>query len=142
METRQRYDDLFMDIAERFAEMSYCEEYKHGSVIVRDRNIVAAGYNGQPKGMVNDCEDERGNLKDTVIHSTTNAILRLAMTGESSDGSTLYTTNYPNIECSKMIVQSGIIRIVYEHIESQTDEEFLKSQGIIVDKYTKLDNGE
>lgn len=142
MNTRQRYDDLFIDIAWRYAEMSHCTEYKQGSVIVRDRNIISAGFSGQPKGMPNRCELEDGSLNPIVIDPTTNSIVRLAMTNESSDGATLYTTHYPDMAACKLIIQCGIVRVVFDTINPYYDLEFLTEQGLFVDKYTKLETGE
>lgn len=100
-------------MARIWAENSYCERRKVGALIVKNKMIISDGYNGTPAGFENICEDENDRTKAYVLHAEANAITKIARSGNSSDGATLYVTAAPCIECSKLIIQAGIIRVVY-----------------------------
>ena len=100
-------------MAHIWAENSYCERRKVGALIVKDKTIISDGYNGTPAGFENICEDENGVTKPYVLHAEANAITKLARSGNNSQDATLYVTDAPCIECSKLIIQAGIKRVVY-----------------------------
>jgi dCMP deaminase len=129
-----RFDDIFMKISLNISSLSYCNIKKVGALIVKDGNIISFGYNGTPYGMDNCCEDN-GITKSIVIHAETNAIIKAAKSGYSLDKSTLYLTLSPCIDCSKLILQSGIIRLVY--LEDYRNKEGLEllNNFIKIQKY-------
>ena len=104
-----------------WAENSYCQRRKVGALIVKDRMIISDGYNGTPCGFENVCEDENGITKPYVLHAEANAITKVAKSNNSSDGATLYVTAAPCVECAKLIIQSGIKRVVYRDAYRVTD---------------------
>ena len=106
-------DLRYLRMARIWAENSYCERRKVGALVVKDKMIISDGYNGTPSGFENVCEDENNVTKPYVLHAEANAITKLARSSNNSDGSTLYVTAAPCIECSKLIIQSGIKRVVY-----------------------------
>ena len=106
-------DLRYLRMARIWAENSYCERRKVGALVVKDKMIISDGYNGTPSGFENVCEDENNITKPYVLHAEANAITKLARSSNNSDGSTLYVTAAPCIECSKLIIQSGIKRVVY-----------------------------
>ncbi|HIW43724.1 MAG TPA: dCMP deaminase family protein [Candidatus Prevotella stercoripullorum] len=106
-------DLRYLRMARIWAENSYCERRKVGALVVKDKMIISDGYNGTPSGFENVCEDEHNVTKPYVLHAEANAITKLARSSNNSDGSTLYVTAAPCIECSKLIIQSGIKRVVY-----------------------------
>lgn len=108
-----KYDAVFLELAESLARLSYAKRKKVGALIVKDNSIIADGYNGTPVGYSNECEDADGNTHWYVLHAEANAITKLAKCGQSCIGSTLYITMSPCKECTKLIIQSGISRIVY-----------------------------
>lgn len=112
MDKQTKLDTVFMNMAKEVATLSHCVRTKVGSLIVNNGNVISFGYNGMPSGMDNDCESE-GETKREVLHSESNAILKAAKNGFSTNGATLYLTMSPCIECSKLIIQSGIARVVY-----------------------------
>lgn len=116
-----------------WAENSYCKRRKVGALIVKDKMIISDGYNGTPSGFENICEDENNVTKAYVLHAEANAITKIARSGNSSDGSTLYVTATPCIECAKLIIQAGIKRVVYsEPYRLQDGLDLLKRAGIDV----------
>ena len=134
METT-KFDFAYLKMAQEWAKLSYCERRKVGAIIVKDRMIISDGYNGTPSGFENCCEDEDGKTQWYVLHAEANAILKLASSTQSAKGATLYLTLSPCKECSKLILQSGIKKIVY--IDDYSDNDginFLKSHGIEVGK--------
>jgi len=135
-----KYDKAYLKIAKEWAELSYCKRKKVGAIIVKDRTIISDGYNGTPSGFENCCEDEQGNTKWYVLHAEANAILKVARSTQSCKDATLYITLSPCKECSKLIYQSGITRVVY-HIEYKdlSGIDFLKKAGVQVDFITDLD---
>ena len=106
-------DLRYLRMARIWAENSYCERRKVGALVVKDKMIISDGYNGTPSGFENVCEDENNITKPYVLHAEANAITKLARSSNNSDGSTLYVTAAPCIECSKLIIQAGIKRVVY-----------------------------
>lgn len=129
------YDTAYLRMANEWAQLSYCTRKKVGALIVKDRMIISDGYNGTPSGFENVCEDCEGKTKWYVLHAEANAILKVAKSSQSSDGATLYVTHSPCKECSKLILQAGIIRVVYcQEYRDLEGVNFLKSAGIMVDK--------
>jgi len=125
MDKQQRYDELYLDIATRISGMSHDTDHKVGTVIVKDNNILAFGFNGMPAGMDNNCKSANGSTKQEVIHAEANAICKLAKSTGSSEGATLYSTLSPCMECAKLIMQSGINRILFR-------ETFKDDAGILL----------
>lgn len=113
MPKKEKQDQLFIDIAYRVAQMSHDADTKVGAIIVKDGNILSMGYNGMPSGMENDCKNSSGATRKEVIHAEANAICKLAKSTQSSEGATIYCTLAPCIECAKLILQSGITRVVF-----------------------------
>ena len=112
-EKQRQLDRRYLRMARIWAENSYCVRRKVGALIVKDKMIISDGYNGTPSGFENICEDETGKTKSYVLHAEANAITKLARSSNNSDGSTLYVTASPCIECAKLIIQAGIKRVVY-----------------------------
>ncbi|MBN1251465.1 MAG: dCMP deaminase family protein [Bacteroidales bacterium] len=111
---KQKQLDLrYLAMAKIWAENSYCERRKVGALLVKDKMIISDGYNGTPSGFENICEDENNKTKAYVLHAEANAITKVAKSNNSSEGSTLYVTSSPCIECSKLIIQAGIKRVVF-----------------------------
>ena len=135
MEKKQnQYDRAYLDMAKRWGELSYCKRKKVGALIVKDRMIISDGYNGTPSGFENICEDEDNNNKWYVLHAEADAILKDASSTQSCRGATLYVTLSPCRESSKLIHQSGIIRVVYSvEYKDTSGIEFLKKAGVKVD---------
>jgi dCMP deaminase len=124
-------DCRYMRMALIWAENSYCKRRKVGALIVKDKMIISDGYNGTPSGFENVCEDESFKTKPYVLHAEANAITKVAKSNNSSDGATLYVTASPCIECSKLIIQSGIKRVVYsEPYHTEDGIDLLKRAGI------------
>lgn len=131
----EKFDHSYMDMAAIWACNSYCKRRKVGALIVKDRMIISDGYNGTPSGFENICEDENGVTKPYVLHAEANAITKVAQSGNSSKGSTLYVTASPCIECSKLIIQAGIKRVVYRDEYRLADGvDLLRKAGIEVEK--------
>jgi len=108
-----KFDKQYLKMARIWAENSYCKRRQVGALIVKDRMIISDGYNGTPSGFENDCEDTNNASKPYVLHAEANAITKVAKSNNSSEGSTLYITTSPCMECAKLIIQSGIIRVVF-----------------------------
>lgn len=120
-----------------WSENSYCQRRKVGVLIVKDKMIISDGYNGTPSGFENICEDENGVTKPYVLHAEANAITKIARSNNNADGATLYVTDSPCIECSKLIIQAGIKRVVYSREYRLTDGvDLLKRAGIEVERMT------
>ena len=131
----EKFDHRYLEMAEVWAKNSYCKRRQVGALIVKDRMIISDGYNGTPSGFENICEDENGVPKPYVLHAEANAITKVAKSGNSSQGATLYVTASPCLECSKLIIQSGIKRVVYRDEYRLTDGiDLLRSAGIEVEK--------
>ena len=135
MDKHKKRDYLYMRMARTWAENSYCVRRKVGALLVKDQMIISDGYNGTPSGFENVCEDENGVTKPYVLHAEANAITKVAKSGNSSEGATLYVTASPCIECSKLIIQSGIKRVVYKDAyRLQDGPDLLKKAGIEVEQ--------
>ena len=130
-EKQLKYDSAYLKMAETWGQLSYCERKKLGALIVKDRMIISDGYNGTPSGFENVCEDEAHYTKWYVLHAEANAILKVAASTQSCKGATLYITLSPCKECSKLIHQSGIVRVVYSRAyKDVTGLDFLKKAGV------------
>lgn len=110
---QQLLDQRYLKMADIWAQNSYCKRRKVGALLVKDKMIISDGYNGTPAGFENVCEDENNNTKPYVLHAEANAITKVAKSGNSSDNATLYVTSSPCMECSKLIIQAGIKRVVF-----------------------------
>lgn len=113
MNKQLQFDKSYLEMAFIWAKNSYCVRRQVGALIVKDKMIISDGYNGTPSGFENVCEFETGETKPYVLHAEANAITKVAKSSNSSEGATLYTTDSPCIECAKLIIQAGIIRVVY-----------------------------
>ncbi|MBP5387575.1 MAG: dCMP deaminase family protein [Prevotella sp.] len=122
-EKQHLLDQRYLRMARIWAENSYCQRRQVGALVVKDKMIISDGYNGTPSGFENICEDENNVTKPYVLHAEANAITKLARSNNNSSGATLYVTASPCLECSKLIIQSGIRRVVY-------GEEYRLSDGI------------
>ena len=120
-EKQYELDKRYLRMAAVWAENSYCQRRKVGALLVKDQMIISDGYNGTPAGFENICEDEAGTTKPYVLHAEANAITKIARSGNSSQGSTLYITASPCLECSKLIIQAGIKRVVFNDLYRITD---------------------
>lgn len=128
------FDKRYLRMAAVWAENSYCERRKVGALIVKDKMIISDGFNGTPSGFENVCEDNNNLTKPYVLHAEANAITKVARSGNNSDGATLYVTASPCIECSKLIIQSGIKRVVYGEKYRLTDGlDLLRRAGVKVE---------
>lgn len=126
-----KYDKLFIDICTKYAEMSYARRKKVGAVIVKENTIISDGYNGTPVGFDNNCEDDNGKTHWYVLHAEANAIIKMARNNTSCTDSTLYITLSPCKECSKIIIQSGIKKVVYkEKYKDTSGLDFLENFNI------------
>jgi dCMP deaminase len=131
----EKFDRRYLEMAEVWSHNSYCKRRQVGALIVKDRMIISDGYNGTPSGFENICEDENGVTKPYVLHAEANAITKVAKSGNSSLGSTLYVTASPCLECSKLIIQSGIKRVVYRDLYRLHDGiDLLERAGIEVEQ--------
>ena len=129
-----RYDIAYLKMAEEWSKLSHCKRKQVGSLIVKDKMIISDGYNGTPTGFENFCEDEDGYTKWYVLHAEANAIAKVSGSTQSTKGSTLYITLSPCRECSKLIFQSGITRVVYfKKYKDLSGVEFLIKSGVKVD---------
>ena len=135
-----KYDKAYLRIACEWSKLSYCKRKQVGAIIVRDRMIISDGYNGTPSGFENCCEDNEGLTHWYVLHAEANAILKVAHSTQTCENATLYITLSPCKECSKLIHQSGIKRVVYlngYHDNSGID--FLTKAGVVVDQIEDLE---
>jgi len=133
MESNNKLDLRYLRMARIWSENSYCVRRQVGALVVKNKMIISDGYNGTPSGFENVCEDENGVTKPYVLHAEANAITKIARSGNNSEGATLYVTDSPCIECSKLIIQSGIRRVVYARDYRLTDGiDLLRRAGIEV----------
>ena len=131
----EKFDKAYLEMATVWARNSYCKRRQVGALIVKDRMIISDGYNGTPSGFENVCEDENGVTKPYVLHAEANAITKVAKSGNSSEGATLYVTASPCVECAKLIIQAGIRRGVYKDSYRLNDGiELLQRAGIEVEQ--------
>jgi dCMP deaminase len=136
-----KFDKAYLRIAREWGKLSHCNRRQVGALIVKDRMIISDGYNGTPTGFENPCEDEEGYTKWYVLHAEANAILKVAGSTQSCKGATLYITMSPCKECSKLIHQSGITRLVYNiDYKDNSGLEFLKKAGVEIEQITQLDS--
>jgi dCMP deaminase len=135
-----KYDKAYLRIAKEWSQLSYCKRKQVGAIIVKDRMIISDGYNGTPSGFENCCEDEEGLTRWDVLHAEANAILKVARSTQSCEGATLYITLSPCKECSKLIHQSGIKRVVYQNgYRDDSGLQFLIKAGIDVEQIAVLE---
>ena len=135
-----KFDIAYLKMATEWAKLSYCKRKQVGALIVKDRMIISDGYNGTPSGFENRCEDEEGNTQWFVLHAEANAILKLARSTQSAKDATLYLTLSPCKECSKLILQAGIRKLVY--VDDYKDNDgiaFLRNHGIEILQVTDDD---
>ncbi|HDO28162.1 MAG TPA: dCMP deaminase family protein [Bacteroidetes bacterium] len=130
-----KFDRSYLEMARVWSKNSYCKRRKVGALIVKDRMIISDGYNGTPSGFENICEDENNKTKPYVLHAEANAITKVATSNNSSRGATLYITDSPCMECAKLIIQSGIVRVVYRNKYRITDGlDLLERAGVKVEQ--------
>ncbi len=130
-------DRRYLRMAHIWAENSYCQRRCVGALLVKDKMIISDGYNGTPAGFDNVCEDPSGTTYPYVLHAEANAITKVAQSNNSSLGSTLYVTTSPCMECSKLIIQAGIGRVVFSELYRITDGiDLLRKAGVEVDHIT------
>jgi|TARA_R110001599_G_scaffold280976_1_gene482557 dCMP deaminase len=134
---KDKFISAYMDVAERFAQLSHAQRAKVGAIIVKDDRIISIGYNGMPSGWDNVCETE-GRTNPEVLHAETNAIAKLAQSGESGKDATLFCTHLPCMDCAKLIYQSGITHVYYREeykAAKGSGKEFLTESGVTVARY-------
>jgi len=145
---KQKFIDAYMDVAERFAQLSSAVRLQVGAIVVKDDRIISIGYNGMPAGWDNVCEniigDDNGkpvlNSKPEVLHAEANAITKLARSSESGDGAAIFVTHAPCIDCAKLIYQSGIATVYYKNEYRSTQGlDFLNKSGVEVIHHHKLE---
>ncbi len=130
---QKKFDERYLRMARIWAENSYCQRRQVGALVVKNGMIISDGYNGTPSGFENICEDDSGVTKPYVLHAEANAITKLARSSNNSDGATIYITASPCIECAKLIIQSGIKRVVYgEKYRLMDGIELLQRAGVEV----------
>ena len=137
---QSQFDRRYLEMAGIWAQNSYCKRRQVGALIVKDKMIISDGYNGTPSGFENVCEDENNVTKPYVLHAEANAITKVARSNNSSDNATLYVTSSPCMECSKLIIQSGIKRVVYSDKYHNTDGLDLLKRAEIELVYVDLEN--
>jgi len=132
---KTKFDHSYIEMAHVWAKNSYCKRRQVGALIVKDRMIISDGYNGTPSGFENVCEEEDNTTKPYVLHAEANAITKVAKSNNSSEGATLYITDSPCMECAKLIIQSGIVRVVYDKKYRITDGlDLLERAGVKVEQ--------
>ncbi|SFW38409.1 dCMP deaminase [Sinomicrobium oceani] len=128
---QKKYDRAYLRMAMEWSKLSYCKRRQVGAIIVKDRMIISDGYNGTPTGFENICEDDEGYTKWYVLHAEANAILKVASSAQSCNGATLYITLSPCKECSKLVHQAGIVRVVYHQAyKDDSGLQFLAKAGV------------
>lgn len=141
MDKIKKFDRRYLKMAEIWAQNSYCKRRKVGALIVKDKMIISDGYNGTPSGFENVCEDDEGKTKSYVLHAEANAITKVAKSGNNCQNATLYVTTSPCIECSKLIIQAGIKRVVFKDLYRITDGlDLLKRAGIEIVHIENIDD--
>lgn len=140
-EKQARYDRAYLRLAASWAKLSYCNRKRVGAIIVKDAIIISDGYNGTPAGFDNCCENENGETHWYVIHAEANAILKVAKSTNNCKDATLYLTHSPCKDCSKLVLQSGIKRLIYqEAYKDASGIDFLKSAGLIVEQIQNIND--
>jgi len=133
-EKQVQFDRRYLEMARIWAQNSYCVRRQVGALIVKGKMIISDGYNGTPVGFENICEDEHNKTKPYVLHAEANAITKVAKSNNSSEGATLYITTSPCLECAKLIIQSGIRRVVFcDRYHTHDGVELLKKAGIEIE---------
>ena len=142
-EKQHQFDIRYLEMAKIWATNSYCKRRQVGALIVKGRMIISDGYNGTPSGFENECEDENNHTKPYVLHAEANAITKVAKSNNSSEGATLYITASPCLECAKLIIQAGIIRVVFtDNYRILDGIELLKRANIEIIQLDNLNNGQ
>ena len=137
---QRKYDVAYLRMALEWSKLSYCERRQVGALIVKDKMIISDGYNGTPTGFENICEDDEGYTKWYVLHAEANAISKVASSTQSCNGATLYITMSPCQQCSKLIHQAGISRLVYyEAYKDNSGVKFLERAGVAITHIEQLD---
>lgn len=130
---QEQFDRRYLEMALIWAKNSYCKRRQVGALIVQDKMIISDGYNGTPSGFENNCEDENNKTKPYVLHAEANAITKVAKSNNSSENATLYVTTSPCLECAKLIIQSGIKRVVFsDKYHTQDGLVLLEKAGVEV----------
>lgn len=138
-EKQLRYDSAYLKMAKEWAKLSHCTRKQVGALIVKDRMIISDGYNGTPTGYDNCCEDTEGDTLWYVLHAEANALTKIAKSNHNADGATLYITLSPCKECSKLILQAGIKRVVYINGYKDTSGlDFLAASGVTITQIESL----
>jgi len=139
-EKQLKYDIAYLRMALEWSKLSYCERRQVGALIIKDKMIISDGYNGTPSGFENICEDDALNTKWYVLHAEANAILKVASSTQSCKGATLYISMSPCRDCSKLIHQAGIVRMVYfEKYKDTSGVDFLRRAGVEITHIKELD---
>ncbi len=139
-EKQHKYDSAYLRMATEWSKLSYCKRRQVGALIVKDKMIISDGYNGTPSGFENICEDDEQNTKWYVLHAEANAILKVASSTQSCQGATLYITMSPCKDCSKLIHQAGIVRLVYlDGYKDTSGIDFLERAGVEIIHIKNLD---
>lgn len=136
---QKEFDKRYLQMARIWAQNSYCKRRQVGAIIVKAKMIISDGYNGTPEGFENICEDENNNTKPYVLHAEANAITKVAKSNNSSEGSTLYVTTSPCVECSKLIIQSGIKKVVFSELYNKEEGLRLLEKAKIEWVHLKID---
>lgn len=137
---QRKYDIAYLRMAKEWSKLSYCKRKQVGALIVKDKMIISDGYNGTPTGFENICEDDEGYTKWYVLHAEANAILKVASSTQSCQGATLYITMSPCKECSKLVHQSGITRVVYQNAyKDNSGISFLERAGVEIEHIENID---
>ena len=138
---QNRYDKAYLRLALSWAQLSHCSRKRVGAIIVKDSIIISDGYNGTPAGFDNCCENDEGNTHWYVLHAEANAILKVARSSNNCKDATLYLTHSPCKDCSKLVLQSGITRLVYQEAYKDTSGiDFLKNAGLEVVQLENCDD--
>ncbi len=138
---QRKYDIAYLRMAQEWSKLSYCKRRQVGALIVKDKMIISDGYNGTPTGFENICEDDEGYTKWYVLHAEANAILKVASSTQACQGATLYITMSPCKECSKLIHQAGIKRMVYyNEYKDNSGIAFLEKAGVSIQHISDLDS--
>lgn len=135
-----RYDKAYLRLANEWSRLSHCKRKQVGALIVKDSTIIADGFNGTPTGFENGCEDENGETKWYVLHAEANAILKVARTNNQAAGATLYLTHAPCKDCSKLVLQAGITRLVYTNsYKDRSGLQFLEKAGLSIHQIEQIE---
>ena len=136
---QEKYDKAYLRMAREWAKLSHCNRKQVGALIVKNNTIISDGYNGTPSGYTNACEDEDGSTHWYVLHAEANALLKAVRSSQNAEGATLYVTLSPCKECSKLVIQAGIKRVVYlNEYKDISGIEFLKEFGIAINHIKEL----